>query len=87
MSVDIEGYEGLYIVDTTAFPRPVHIVRQTISHNETHIAPYHTNKGLSIAPKMAGDRKNIPNPYRYKPYIPDVSICGYKGLGYKGLKV
>ena len=29
------GYEGLYIVDTTAFPRPVQIVRQTISHNET----------------------------------------------------
>jgi hypothetical protein len=29
------GYEGLYIVDTTAFPRPVQIVRQFISHSET----------------------------------------------------
>jgi hypothetical protein len=78
MSVDIEGYEGLYIVDTTAFPRPVHIVRQTISHNETPLPPYHTYKGLSIARKMAGNRKDIPNPYIYKPYMPDTSICGYK---------
>ena len=29
------GYEGLYIVDTTAFLRPVQIVRQTIPLCET----------------------------------------------------
>ena len=62
------GYEGLYIVDTTAFLRPVQIVRQFISnhgHSQTCIAgisPYHRYKGLSSLPKKAGNRKdtNIP---------------------------
>jgi hypothetical protein len=50
-----EGYKGLDIVDTTAFLRPVHIVRQTISHNETPLPPYHTYKGLSIAAQNGGE--------------------------------
>jgi hypothetical protein len=43
------GYEGLDILLSTAFPRPVHIVRQTISNLETLICPYHRYEGLSIA--------------------------------------
>jgi hypothetical protein len=49
-----KGYKGLDIVDTTAFPRPVHIVRQTISNLDTLIAPYHRYKGLSIAAQNGG---------------------------------
>jgi hypothetical protein len=78
----MRGYEGLYIVDTTAFLRPVQIVRQFISNHETRIAPYHTYKGLSIAPQNGGESrriKHIPiditNPISWL-----LSICGYKGL-------
>jgi hypothetical protein len=78
------GYDGLDILLSTAFPRPVQIVRQFISNHDTLIAPYHRYKGLSSLLKMAGNRKDRPYPYWYnKPYMPDVGICGYKGL--KGL--
>ena len=50
MSIDKRGYKGLYIVDTTAFLRPVQIVRQTISNLgmvHSPIDAYHRYKGLS----------------------------------------
>ena len=88
MSIDKRGYKGLYIVDTTAFLRPVQIVRQTISNLETLICPYHNYEGLSIGRKIAGDKEGYTYPYWYnKPYTWHMRICGYEGLGYKGLKV
>jgi hypothetical protein len=78
------GYEGLVILSSTAFQGPVHIVRQTISHNETLIFPYHTYEGLSRALKKQGTKKDNQYLYRYnKPYILAIKvwqICGYKGL-------
>ena len=82
MSIDKRGYKGLYIVDTTAFLRPVHIVRQFISNHDTLIASYHRYKGLSIAPIWQGIKKAIPNPIVTNPIC---LICGYKGL--KGLDI
>jgi len=70
------GYEGLYIVDTTAFLRPVHIVRQTISNLgmvHSPIDAYHANKGLSSLPQNGRESRSIAN-------IPDVitnPIGGY----------
>jgi hypothetical protein len=52
------GYDGLDILLSTAFPRPVHIVRQTISNLETgisRISAYHRYKGLSIAAQNGGE--------------------------------
>jgi len=81
MSIDKRGYEGLDIVDTTAFLRPVQIVRQTISNLgmvHSPIDAYHSYKGLSIAAQNGGESRSITN-------IPDITnpICliwGYEGL-------
>lgn len=70
-----EGYKGLegkglYIVDTTAFPRPVQIIRRKshyVRHSQTSIAPYqvcyayHTYKGLSSLPQNGGGSRRIAN--------------------------
>lgn len=64
-----EGYKGLrdkglYIVDTTAFPRPVQIMRRKshyVRHSQTSIAPYHTYKGLSSLPQNGGGSRRIAN--------------------------
>lgn len=82
--IGLVGYKGLDTLIRAAFLRPVQIVRQFISNLDTLIAPYHTYEGLSIAPKMAGNREDNQYPYWYnKPYIPDARICGYKGLDIK----
>ena len=60
----MRGYEGLYIVDTTAFLRPVQIVRQTISNLgmvHSPIDAYHRYKGLSIAAQNGGESEEITN--------------------------
>lgn len=73
------GYEGLYIVDTTAFLRPVHIVRQTISNNDMGHSPidaYHNYKGLSSPHGARVDRRYLDTKYsiykHYRSYMPDM---------------
>jgi hypothetical protein len=56
-------YKGLYIVNTTAFLRPVQIVRQFISNLDMGISPlwaYHNYKGLSSLPQKSGEAERIP---------------------------
>jgi hypothetical protein len=76
----MRGYEGLYIVDTTAFLRPVQIVRQFISNHDTLIASYHRYKGLSSLLKNQGIRRYLDTSRVTNPIC---MICGYEGLGYK----
>jgi hypothetical protein len=76
----MRGYEGLYIVDTTAFLRPVQIVRQFISNHEIRIASYHRYKGLSSLLKNQGIRRYLDTSRVTNPIC---LICGYEGLGYK----
>ena len=77
-----EGYRGLYIVDTTAFPRPVHIVRQFISNLETLKACISQIQRFVKPPQNGGESKEI----RIIPIgITNLmswllGICGYKGL-------
>jgi hypothetical protein len=62
MSIDKRGYKGLYIVDTTAFLRPVQIVRQFISNLgmlHSPIDAYHRYKGLSSLPQKARESRRI----------------------------
>ena len=82
MSTKIQRYEGLYIVDTTAFPRPVHIVRQFISNLETLKACISQIQRFVKPPQNGGESKEISN-------IPIgitnlmswlLGICGYEGL-------
>lgn len=57
-------YKGLYIVNTTAFPRPVQIVRQFISNLDMGISPlwaYHNYKGLSSLAQNGGESRRITN--------------------------
>ena len=70
---------------TTAFRGLVQIVRrksQTLRYSQTSIAPYHGYKGLSTMPNLAGNREDTFDTKHsiYKHYIPDMRICGYKGL-------
>lgn len=69
----IQRFDGLSIVNTTAFLRPVQIMRQTISNLDTlisRISAYHRYKGLSRPAKKAGIKNNKPHPwYIHKPYI------------------
>ena len=80
-SLDIQGYGGLDTLIRAGFLRPVQIVRQTISHNETQIrriSAYHNYEGLSIGRKIAGDKEGYTYPYWYnKPYR---WICGYAAM-------
>ena len=69
------GYEGLDILLSTAFPRPVHIMRQTISNLDIPISPllaYHNYKGLSSPALESAGQRRITN-------IPDITnpIGGY----------
>jgi hypothetical protein len=73
------GYDGLSIVNTTAFLRPVQIVRQFISNLETgnsRYAPYHRFEGLSSTPKKSGEQRRIPT----IPMVITNHISGYEGL-------
>lgn len=65
------GYDGLVIVDTTAFPRPVQIMIQTISNLETQIcriSPYQRYEGLSSPLKNQGIKKDTHISWYNKPY-------------------
>ena len=82
MSIDIHGYNGLYIVDTTAFPRPVQIVRQFISNLETLKACISQIQRFVKPPQNGGESRRIN-------YIPGRitnlmswlwGLCRYKGL-------
>jgi len=88
----MRGYEGLSIDTSTAFLRPVQIMRrksQYVRHSQTSIAPYHRYKGLSSLPQKAREYKtitNIPIDITNPIYL----IWAYKGLadirfGIKGL--
>ena len=61
MSIDIHGYNGLYIVDTTAFLRPVHIVRQFISNLETLKACISQIQRFVKPPQNGWESKEIRN--------------------------
>jgi hypothetical protein len=79
------GYDGLDILLSTAFPRPVHIVRQFISNLDMGISPlsaYHANKGLSSMPPNGGGSRRIDYiPGRITNPISGIWwICGYEGL-------
>jgi hypothetical protein len=59
-----QRYKGLDIDRSTAFPRPVQIIRRKshyVRHSQTSIAPYHTYKGLSSLPQNGGGSRRIPN--------------------------
>jgi hypothetical protein len=54
------GYEGLDTLIRAGLPRPVQIMRQTISNLDIPISPllaYHNYKGLSSPPKAGGIEK------------------------------
>jgi len=77
------GLSGLDILLSTAFPRPVQIMRQTIPNLETgisSISTYHANQGLSSALKVQGIKKDIQSYWYNKPYMGVGAICGYGGL-------
>jgi hypothetical protein len=77
------GYEGLDILLSTAFPRPVQIMRQTIPNLETgisSISTYHANQGLSSALKVQGIKKDIQSYWYNKPYKWGMGLLGHIGL-------
>ena len=79
----MNGYEGLYIVDTTASSRPVQIMRRKshyVRHSQTSIAPYHRYKGLSSLLKNQGIRRYLDTSRVTNPIC---LICGYEGLDIK----
>ena len=82
MSTKIQRYEGLYIVDTTAVPRPVHIVRQFISNLETLKACISQIQRFVKAPQKSGESKEIKIiPIGITNLISWLlGICRYKGL-------
>ena len=82
MSTKIQRYEGLYIDRSTAFPRPVQIVRQFISNLETLKACISQIQRFVKPPQNGGESRRIN-------YIPGritnlmswlLGICGYEGL-------
>jgi hypothetical protein len=58
-----DGYEGLVILNSTAFPRPVQIVRQFISNLDTLKACISQILRFVKSPKKPGNQKDIPNLY------------------------
>jgi hypothetical protein len=74
------GLSGLDILLSTAFPRPVQIMRQTIPNLETPISTYHANQGLSSALKGQGIKKDIHIYWYNKPYRWGMGLLGHIGL-------
>ncbi len=84
------GYKGLDILRSTAFLRPVQIMRQFISNLGMGISPlwaYHNYKGLSSPAGARVDRRYLDIPIGITNHIS--GIWGYKGLAdirFEGLK-
>jgi len=81
------GYEGLDILLSTAFPRPVHIVRQTIPNPDTlisRISAYHRFEGLSSIPQYRREPRRITdilgitNQVSKYAWVGAMWICGLK---------